>query len=89
MIAEHDKSIIKYISEKYHAKRVLLFGSSIDSSKESNDIDIAVEGILPVDFYAYYGELMFALSKPVDIIDLAGESKFKKLVRMEGELLYG
>jgi predicted nucleotidyltransferase len=89
MLAENDKKIIKEISKKYHAKRVLLFGSNLDTGKESRDIDIAVEGISPADFFRYYGELLFALSKPVDVIDLSGTSKFIGLIEQEGVLIYG
>lgn len=89
MITEKDKKTIEEVSKKYSAKRVLLFGSSIDAARESRDIDIAVEGISPKDFFRYYGELLFALSKPVDVIDLSGNSKFINLVKQEGVLLYG
>jgi predicted nucleotidyltransferase len=89
MLAENDKKIIKEISKRYHAKRVLLFGSNLDTGKESRDIDIAVEGISPADFFRYYGELLFALSKPVDVIDLSGTSKFIGLIEQEGVLIYG
>ena len=89
MITESDKKTIREISEKYKAKRVLLFGSSVISEKESRDIDIAVEGIAPRDFFDYYADLMFALSKPIDIIDLSGVSKFINIIRKEGVLLYG
>ena len=89
MITKADKKIIWEMSEKYHAKRVLLFGSSLTHKKESHDIDIAVEGISPEDFYCFYGDLMFSLSKPVDVIDISGTSKFIKLILQEGVLLYG
>lgn len=89
MIAESDKEIIRKISKKYQVKRVLLFGSSLDSLKESRDIDIAIEGIAPEYFFKYYGDLLCKLSKPVDIVDLSGTSKFIELVRKEGILLYG
>ena len=89
MIAESDKRKIREISEKYHAKRVLLFGSCLDVTRESRDIDIAVEGISPEDFFKYYGDLMLKLSKPIDVIDLSERSKFTKLIRQEGVLLYG
>lgn len=89
MITETDKKTIYEISKKYRAKRVLLFGSSLKPERESRDIDIAVEGIPPKDFYSYYGDLMLSLSKPVDIIDLSGTSKFIKLIIREGVLLYG
>ena len=89
MITEKDKIIIQEISKKYHVKRVLLFGSSLDQKRKSNDIDIAVEGVSPKDFFKYYGDLLLQLSKPVDIIDLAGSSKFINLIKQEGILLYG
>ncbi len=89
MIKESDKKIICEISKKYDAKRVLLFGSSIVPEREGRDIDIAVEGIPPKDFYRYYGELIFSLSKPIDVIDISGTSKFIKLILEEGIPLYG
>lgn len=89
MIADTDKKIIRDISKQYHAKKVLLFGSSADPEKESRDIDIAVEGIPAKDFFKYYGDLIFSLSKPVDVIDIKGKSKFISLILREGKLLYG
>lgn len=89
MITEEDKKIIHEISQKYHVKRVILFGSSIDNTKESQDIDIAVEGVPPQDFFKYYGDLLLHLSKPVDLIELSGTSKFVKLILQEGVVLHG
>ena len=89
MIKESDKKTIRDISKRYRAKKVLLFGSSLDPQRESRDIDIAVEGIPPKDFFRYYGELIFSLSKPVDVIDIKGKSKFIRLILREGIPLYG
>lgn len=89
MITDKDYKTIKAISQKYQIKRVLIFGSSLESNRESKDIDIAIEGISPKDFYQYYGELLLLLSKPVDIIDLSIKSKFTDLIQKEGTLLYG
>jgi len=89
MITESEKRTIKEISKRYAVKRVLLFGSSLVSGRESRDIDLAVEGISPADFFRYYGDLIIGLSKPVDVIDLSGASKFTKMIRQEGILLYG
>lgn len=89
MISEYDKKIIRKISKKYKARRVLLFGSSLLPGKESRDIDIAVEGVPAKDFFSFYGDLMLSLSKPVDVIDLSGSSKFVQIVKQEGVLLYG
>ena len=87
MIADADKKIIRDISKQYHAKKVLLFGSSTDPEKESRDIDIAVEGVSAKDFFKYYGDLICSLSKPVDVIDIEGKSRFISLIMRDGVLL--
>lgn len=89
MISEKDKKIIRELSAKYHVKRVLLFGSSTDPVKEGRDIDLAVEGIDPREFFDYYGDLMLKLSKPIDLIDLSETSKFVALVKRDGVPIYG
>jgi uncharacterized protein len=88
MISDSEKQTIVRMATKYHAKRVILFGSALSPGKESNDIDIGVEGIDDKDFFTFYGELMCALSKPVDIIDLSITSQFSELVNLEGMPLY-
>lgn len=90
MITETDKQTIREISKKYNVKKVLLFGSSLLPEIESHDIDLGVEGISAKDFFRYYGDLIMALSKPVDVIDLSGETTlFIKMVKQEGIPLYG
>ena len=88
MITDTDKKIIEQMARKYHAKRVVLFGSSLSSTQEYRDIDIAVEGIEGKDFYTFYGELLCALSKPVDVIDLSKKTRFIELILREGIPLY-
>jgi len=88
MITDTDKNIIEQLARKYHARRVVLFGSSLSPTQEYRDIDIGVEGIEEKDFYAFYGELLFALSKPVDIIDLSKKTRFIELILREGIPLY-
>ncbi|MHC4182679.1 MAG: nucleotidyltransferase family protein [Planctomycetota bacterium] len=88
MITELEKKAIREISERYQVKRVLLFGSSLDTTRESRDIDIAVEGVQPKDFFKYYGDLLLTIPKPVDVVDLSGTSKFVKLIQQEGVVLY-
>jgi len=89
MITEKDIKIIQETSKKYNVKRVILFGSSLDPKRESDDIDIGVEGLFPKDFFKFYGDLLLKLSNPIDIIDLEGSSKFINLIKKEGKLLYG
>lgn len=89
MISKEDKEKICTISKKYKVKKVLLFGSSLNPNTEANDIDLAVEGVDDRDYFKYCGELLFGLSKPVDIIDLKTKSKFNDLIKAEGVLIYG
>lgn len=84
MIEEKDKKIIQDIAGKYKVPKVILFGSSLSGKNEARDIDIAIEGIADGDFFAFYGELLCALSKPVDVVDLSKKSKFNELVRKIG-----
>jgi predicted nucleotidyltransferase len=88
MITDKDRRIIAEMAAKYGAKRVVLFGSSLSPDRESRDIDIGVEGIEEKDFFAFYGELLCALSKPVDVVDLSTQSRFVELVKREGIPLY-
>ena len=88
MISDSERQTIVKMATKYHAKRVLLFGSALSPDKESSDIDIAVEGIEEKDFFTFYGELMCALSRPVDVIDLSITSRFSELVNLKGMSLY-
>ena len=84
MISAKDQEAIQAVARKYHVSTVLLFGSSLAEGVEARDIDIAIEGIADADYFAFYGELLCALSKPVDVIDLSKKSKFADRVRREG-----
>jgi predicted nucleotidyltransferase len=88
MISDIDKKTIQQIATKYHVKLVVLFGSSLSPDRESRDIDLGVEGVDERDFFSFYGDLIFALSKPVDVIDLSVRSRFVDLIKREGIPLY-
>jgi predicted nucleotidyltransferase len=84
MINDKDRETILAIARKYKVPKVMLFGSSLTEYETARDIDLAIEGIADTDYFAFYGELMCALSKPVDIIDLSKESRFVDMVKQEG-----
>lgn len=89
MVNTADKTKIIEIAKKYGISRVLLFGSSIEQNTESNDIDIAIEGIDASHFFKFYSELILNLSKPVDVIDLNNKTKLNDVILSEGLQLYG
>ncbi|MEI7812182.1 MAG: hypothetical protein WCJ01_07125 [Ignavibacteria bacterium] len=89
MISSEDKIKLIEITRRYNASKLYLFGSNLDPDRESNDIDLGVEGIPDKLFFKYYSELIFSLSKPVDLIDLRKNSMFNDIVKREGLLIYG
>jgi len=89
MISDSDRTTIEAMCRKYQVRRAILFGSSLDPQRPGRDIDLAVDGLASRDFFRFYGELMCALSKPVDVVDLANQSKFMQIVIRTGTLLYG
>jgi len=89
MISEQDKKTIINLADRYKITRLLLFGSSLDSNREANDIDLAVEGLPENLFFKFYSELIFNLSKPVDLVDIGKKSRFRDMIVKESVKLYG
>ena len=89
MISNEDKNTILRIANNYKISRLLLFGSSISHDNEGNDIDLAVDGIDPAEFFNFYSDLIFQVSKPIDLVDLSAKSRFNKMIASEGLPIYG
>ncbi len=89
MISSEDKYRLIEIAKRYNISKLYLFGSNINNKKNPNDIDLAVEGIADSVFFKFYSELIFSLSKPVDLIDLKKKSLLTEMVKSKGILLYG
>jgi len=89
MINDSDRATIESMCRKYRVTKAILFGSSLDPVRMGRDVDLAVDGLASHDYFLFYGELMCALSKPVDVVDLSGDSKFTQIIKQTGVLLYG
>lgn len=89
MISADDIKTIRELAAKYSLKKVLLFGSAARQDSGFRDIDLAVEGVRPQEFFLLYGELMSRLSMPVDVLDLSRPKRFSRMVFREGIPLYG
>ena len=46
------------------------------SPEIEKDLDIAVRGINPAEFFFVYGELLTRIARPADLIDLNIQKKF-------------
>lgn len=89
MISLQDRKEIEAIGKRHGVSRILLFGSSIRDGAQARDIDLAVEGLPASSFFAFYADLLFSLTKSVDLVDLDRKNKFTDLIRREGVSVYG
>ena len=88
MLSAQDKTAIIQTASQYGVSKVLLFGSSAAVEQEGRDIDLAIEGISASLFFKFYGELIFKVSKPLDLVDLSQQNAFTQIIRQEGIVLY-
>ncbi len=88
MIAKEDREKIEQMAKAFAVKQVYLFGSSTGQTGLTSDIDLAVSGVEPAAFYQFYADLICALSKPVDLVDLDRDFRFTRMIREEGIILY-
>jgi predicted nucleotidyltransferase len=89
MISRQDREAITELAVRYDVRRILLFGSSADPvARDPQDIDLAVEGIRPDQYFKFYGDLLVSLSKPVDLVDLSQKGLFNEFVIRDGVQVY-
>jgi len=88
-ILEIELKKIAGISKEFGAKKVLLFGSCLEDIESARDIDIAVSGIKPGEFFRYYGKVSMAVEDEVDIVDLDDiREHLYKRVLSKGQVIY-
>jgi hypothetical protein len=90
MLTKIDKDAIRKTASKYCANRVFFFDTNTKaaSSEKNDNIDLAVEGIDPKQFFKFYGDLMFQVSKPIDIIDMSHANKYSHTTSEQGVVIY-
>ncbi|OGP10502.1 MAG: hypothetical protein A3G39_03785 [Deltaproteobacteria bacterium RIFCSPLOWO2_12_FULL_43_16] len=86
---EKEITAIASISKEFGAKKVLLFGSCLEDVESAHDIDIAVSGIKPKDFFKYYSKVSMAAEDEIDLVDLddVREHLFKRILA-KGKVIY-
>lgn len=70
------------------AMKIWLFGSALETPENVGDIDLACEGLPDEVFYHAIGQLIHTIGKPVDLVDLSGDTRFNRYVRSKARLLY-
>lgn len=89
MISTSELKVIQEWAQKYGIRSIYLFGSNLEEGNEVNDIDLGIEGIPKERFFELTGKLDWALSKPVDIVDLSSDNPFAPVIRKYGRRIYG
>ncbi|MBU1121101.1 MAG: nucleotidyltransferase domain-containing protein [Candidatus Omnitrophica bacterium] len=88
-ILDNELAKIGKISKEFDVAKVFLFGSCLESVETANDIDIAVKGINPRDFFKYYGRISMAVDDAVDLVDLDDvREHFQKRILSKGRIIY-
>ncbi|MBI5787456.1 MAG: nucleotidyltransferase domain-containing protein [Candidatus Schekmanbacteria bacterium] len=77
------------VSKEFNAEKVILFGSCLEDVESARDIDIAISGIKPREFFKYYGQVSMVVEDEVDIIDLDDikEHLYKRILS-KGKVIY-
>jgi len=87
-----EKELAKIINicREFGANKVLLFGSCLSDIESASDIDIAVSGIKPKEFFRFYGKISMAVDDEVDLIDLEDiREHIRNRIISKGKLIYG
>ncbi len=88
MISSAIKKTIVECAREFDVKAVWIFGSSLEDDTVARDIDLAVEGIPPEQFFKFYARLFMSLPKPVDLVDLSQDIPIASIIRAKGVSIY-
>lgn len=88
-VLDSELTKIAEISKEFDVEKVFLFGSCLESAEAAHDIDIAVEGIKPRDFFKYYGRISLVVDDEVDLVDLDDiREHLHKRILSKGRVIY-
>ncbi len=79
-------AVKQLLTDRYGARRVVLFGSfARGDSRESSDVDIAVEGLDGARYFTAMSELSGLLASPVDLVELeSAQPSLRERIAFEG-----
>lgn len=92
MLTQKSLEYISSVAARHGAGRVFLFGSCLTlQESDAGDIDLAIEGLDSVGFYALWDDLMWApelAKKKVDLVRVEDDLPVMVIVRSEGVCIY-
>jgi len=81
------EKIIK-LAKAYGAKRLILFGSSLQEPIQARDIDLACDGVSGWKLYEFGSKLEEELRTPLDLVPLSPPTRFTRRIEARGRVLY-
>lgn len=71
------------------AREVYVFGSAtLESMRDDSDVDLAVSGLPPANYFRAIRLAREALGREVDLVDLDEENAFTRYLKEEGVLIH-
>lgn len=83
-----DVEIAAKILREAGAKEVYVFGSAAHGEERpGSDIDMAVRGLPPEVFFRAMGQVVLAISREFDLVDLDDATRFTQYLERKGALV--
>ncbi len=87
-MSDNYKNILSSLAKEFGIKKLVLFGSAINSFENARDIDFACEGITGKDFLRFGSKLEDIFDKEVDLIRIEENSRFVQEILKKGLVVY-
>lgn len=84
---ENTKNELINLAKEFNLKKLILFGSAMESIEDANDIDLACSGISGRNFLKFGIKLEELFQKSVDLVFI-DNSRFAMEIAKNGVLIY-
>jgi predicted nucleotidyltransferase len=75
------------VARRFGAKRLYVFGSALDPTREPRDIDFGCAGIAGWKLFAFGAALEESLHFPVDVVPMDEPNRLSRMIESRGRRL--
>ncbi len=76
------------IARAFGVRKLILFGSGLESPDTAADLDVVCEGLDGWDLFRFGAKLEEALGTSLDVIPLRSDDRFSQYIAQRGRVLY-
>lgn len=76
------------VARAFGVKKLILFGSALESPETAHDVDVACEGLGGWELFRFGAKLTEVLGKRVDVVPVREDDRFSQYVAQRGQILY-